>query len=306
MAAALAALDEDVEALARRQDEVARGARAPDRAAVLADDGETVTVQGDVVEQVGADVGDPPQLRLSRRERELRAQLPVHEPRRRLVGRDLALSHGDRAAVDLHVAERERALADAAEPPRQDLLEPLDDQQSGHAAHDLLLGRAVQVHVVPVGPGSVILRQLDGGVDRARRLEDAEDVVRISRGLHVQPVVVDVRPLAGAVAERHLEPIARPHPQGGTDQAAVERLRLERRAGDVDHVATRVELGLQHAVAAPELARLLERPAGHRRPRRRWRRLLRGAGRRPARRARRRAYRAPSPPPLRRSSRPPA
>ena len=79
------------------------------------------------------------------------------------------------------------------------VLQAVDDQQAGHAAHHLLLGQAVEVDVVPVGAGRVAGGHVDDRLHRLAGVEDAEDVVRTPARRDVHAVVVDVRALAGGV-----------------------------------------------------------------------------------------------------------
>lgn len=142
-------MDEHVEAGPGRQEQRVGCPDAVNGGAVVGDHMELLSFQVDLVVDVGADVGQPPQLGLTWPDRNGRVQLAVDGA---MGGRaDVEVLGPDRVSLDLEVLERDDVLGDVAQVRRKVLLQAVDDDDARHAPGDLRCGGVVRVRVVPVG-----------------------------------------------------------------------------------------------------------------------------------------------------------
>ena len=267
VAARLRPLHEDVEALARRQQQlVARCSTAPSGLASSASTVKRGAVEAQAVPDVGAHVAESQQHRLPGRRVDDRVHLTVDGARRRRVGVDVL--RDDRRALELEVAEREQVLGHVLQCRGQALGEAVHDQRAREPGEHLLLGEPVQVRVVPVGAGRDVGRDLDAHrVVRVGR-HDAQHVVGDADRRRVQPVRVEVRLLVEVVLQVDLDVVTRVHHERRPEQPRAVGLALHLLARDLVRGLVHVERRPQHAALALDDRRLGERLSLHRRERR--------------------------------------
>ncbi len=159
IAARRAGLDQHLDPLARREDDLVAGPRLIERVAVFGNLVELVTIQLQEECQVRRRVQDPPALRLARPDRHRRVELAVDQAQIGLlhVRARRHVQEVDHAAVgvELRRVEHQQPLGDPGD-ARQGVDVAFDDDRSRHAAEDLVGRPAVQVRVVPVETGRVV------------------------------------------------------------------------------------------------------------------------------------------------------
>jgi hypothetical protein len=180
---------------------------------VLSDHPELRAAQLEPVPDVGTNVRQSKHLCLVGPHGKHRIDLAVD----RTGGRGIRIDIGihDCAVLHLQILQRHHVLVDPLQIGRQQLVQPVDDQDTGEPGEDLFLDQSVQVRVVPVraGPMSVgsfhsillkvsffITRRIVGDAQRRHEHPMTMQIGRLS-----EPLVIDP------------DGVARTNPQRGTD-----------------------------------------------------------------------------------------
>ena len=179
----------------------------------------------------------------------------------RTGGRGIRVDIGihDCAVLHLQILQRHHVLVDPLQIGRQQLVQPVDDQDTGEPGEDLFLDQSVQVRVVPVGAGLDVRGKPPLDLVEGVALHHPQDIVGDAQRRHEHPMTVQIGRLSEPVGEIDPDGVARTNPQRGTDVLALERVALDLGAGYGERGRLDAELGLQLPVRRLQLDRRLER-----------------------------------------------
>ena len=188
--------DDDLDALARSEQDVVRALGLNKRVPVGGDDIHRRVVELQSQEQVGANVADPPELSLAGLDGDGRRKLAVQRDELLPVGlrvRDVLEQHH----ALLHVPQHGVPPSDA-----------FDNDGTGEPGDELLTHEAVGMGMKPVQAGIVVVRDLDAILERLAGPNVREDVVSLRPGRNVKAVKMEIRRLLQTIVERHRQRIA--------------------------------------------------------------------------------------------------